>query len=136
MKFREALALFLSIAILFPLVTAFLVTMLWPHFRVRHIEKAFAKNGYVLYDSSNLSYEIIGSRKGTRLVERCVGIVTDAEKGDGRILNAADSMYDYISYRSVEGELQDGTIIMTYFIYSPDNNTIDDITDRIDVILK
>ena len=81
---------------------------------------------YELYDSSELTADILESRKGTTIIERCIGFVTNGQTGDGAILNAADKNYNYISYRS----------IVTYLIYNPDNNYIDDITERYDFVIS
>lgn len=81
-----------------------------------------------VYETDDLSTEILETRqgKGKLIIERCVGIVTDAEKGDGKILNTT-SEYDYISYRGVKGNLHKGDIVITYFVYNPDNNYVDDM---------
>lgn len=91
---------------------------------------------YELYDSSELTADILESRKGTTIIERCIGFVTNGQTGDGAILNAADKNYNYISYRSIDQEYCDGTVILTYLIYNPDNNYIDDITERYDFVIS
>lgn len=91
---------------------------------------------YELYDSSELTADILESRKGTTIIERCIGFVTNGQTGDGAILNAADKNYNYISYRSIDQEYCDGTVILTYLIYNPDNNYIDDITERYDFVVS
>lgn len=91
---------------------------------------------YVLYDSSELTAEIIETRKGTTIIERCIGFVTNGQTGDGEILNAANADYNYISYRSVDQKYCDGTVFLTYLIYNPDNNYIDDITERYDFVIS
>lgn len=91
---------------------------------------------YELYDSSELTADILESRKGTTIIERCIGFVTNGQTGDGAILNAADKNYNYISYRSIGQEYCDGTVILTYLIYNPDNNYIDDITERYDFVIS
>ena len=91
---------------------------------------------YELYDSSELTADILESRKGTTIIERCIGFVTNGQTGDGAILNAADKNYNYISYRSIDQEYCDGTVILTYLIYNPDNNYIDDIMERYDFVIS
>lgn len=91
---------------------------------------------YVIYNSSDLTAEILESRKGIIIVERCFGFVTNKETGDGKILNAADKNYDYISYRSVTEKYCDGTVFLSYMIYNPENNYVDDITERYDFVLS
>ena len=90
---------------------------------------------YVLYDSSELTIDILENRNGTTIIERCIGIVTNKVAGDGKILNVADTMGDYIGYRSIGHKVYDGTVVLTYFVYNPENNYSDDITDRYDFIL-
>lgn len=91
---------------------------------------------YKIYDASELSAEILENRKGTVIVERCIGFVTDKTTGDGKVLNAYDKNYDYISYRSVtDQKYYDGTVFISYMIYNPENNYIDDITERYDFVL-
>lgn len=93
-------------------------------------------NGFKIYDSSELSAEILESRKGDVVVERCIGIVTNKMTGDGKVLNAYDKQYDYISYRSVNNQAyRDGTVFISYMVYNPENNYIDDITERYDFVL-
>ena len=89
----------------------------------------------VVYDCSELTAEILESRKGTTIIERCIGLVTDKEAGDGRILNVASEMGDYISYRRVYYPKTEGTVILSYMVYGSDNNHIDDIVERYDFIL-
>lgn len=89
----------------------------------------------VVYDCSELTAEILESRKGTTIIERCIGLVTDKEAGDGRILNTT-SEGDYISYRRVYHPKTEGTVILSYMVYGSDNNHIDDIVERYDFILS
>lgn len=91
---------------------------------------------YKLYDASELSAEVLENRDGIVIVERCIGFVTDKTTGDGKVLNAYDDDYDYISYRSVtDQKYYDGTVFISYMIYNPENNYIDDITERYDFVL-
>lgn len=86
----------------------------------------------IKYDSGDLTAEILENRNGKVIVERCVGIVTDSETGDGMILNTDPDHY-YISYAGVDG-VTDGTVIVSYMVYSTKNNSIDDIEERYDYI--
>ena len=98
-------------------------------------EEAFLKGNpdYVLYDASKLTTEILENRKGTVIVERCVGLVTETHNNKhGIILNDNDS---YISYNGFEEKLCEGTIVVTYFVYNANNNYIDDITERYDFVV-
>ena len=94
------------------------------------------KNFYI-YDSNDITAEIIESRtKDEIIIERCIGIVTNAmQEGDGQVLNTDDSYYNYISYRSIDG-IEKGNIILTYLIYNPNSGYIDDIIERYDYIIK
>lgn len=92
-----------------------------------------------LYDSDDLTTEMLESRKGTVIIERCIGIVTDKETGDGLILNYhhEEGGY-YIAYRNEECQklnLCDGTVLVSYMVYDPGNNYFDDIKDRYDFVI-
>lgn len=56
-----------------------------------------------------------------------------AFSGNTFIINGAE--YDYISYRSVDFEIHNGTIVLTYFIYNPGTDYADDIMCRYDSLL-
>lgn len=107
------------------------------------IEDRFVRNvlenmpyEYGIYDASELSEEILSNRKGMVVVERCIGFVTNKTTGDGKVLNAYDKDYDYISYRSVDDQNYcDGTVFISYMVYNPDNNYVDDIVERYDFVL-
>lgn len=89
-----------------------------------------------VYDASELTAEELESRKGTTVVERCIGIVTDKQSGDGTILNLPEDCGYYISYRDIYLPISDGTVMLSYMVYNPDNNYIDDIMERYDFILS
>lgn len=92
-----------------------------------------------LYDSDDLTTEMLESRKGTVIIERCIGMVTDKENGDGLILNYhSDEGGYYIAYRNEECQklnLCNGTVLVSYMVYDPNNNYIDDIGDRYDFVI-
>ena len=90
---------------------------------------------YQLYDSSELTGDMLEHRNGSVIVERCIGIVVNKETGDGRLLNCPDPDYYYISYNSVD-DVREGTIVLSYMVYNPDNNYIDDIMDRYDFVIS
>lgn len=91
---------------------------------------------YKLYDASELSAEILENRNGMVIVERCIGFVTNKTTGDGKVLNPCNKDADYIAYRSVTDQKYcDGTVFISYMIYNPENNYIDDITERYDFVL-
>ena len=89
---------------------------------------------YELYDSSVLTREILQNRE-CLVIERCVGTVTDAATGDGRLLNSSDPEYDYIAYRFCGIPLKDGEVILTYLFYGPEGCDVDDITARYDFVI-
>ena len=98
-----------------------------------------------VYNSADLTTEILTERNGVLIIEKCYGVVTDSN-GNGRMLlndndfiNAHDRNYNniadnYISYKSVAGA-GEGDIVLTYFIYNPDSNYADDIMVRFDYII-
>ena len=85
-----------------------------------------------LYDSSELTEDILANRQGKLIIEKCVGTVLDDEK-NGAIQNA-DSDYNYISYADVD--CAKGDTITTYLIYNPETNYTDDVVDRFDFVQK
>ena len=93
-----------------------------------------------IYDSSELSAGVLNSRNDTVVIERCVGIVTNNTNGDthGVLLNGVEGQGNYISYRNYSGSvpIDNGTIIISYMVYNPDNNYIDDIVERYDFVVS
>lgn len=85
-----------------------------------------------VYDSSELTEDILANRQGKLIIEKCVGTVTDDEK-NGAIQNA-DSDYNYISYADVD--CAKGDTVTTYLIYNPKTNYTDDVINRIDFVQK
>lgn len=110
----------------------------WVEIEDLFVEDVLAKMPYEyeLYDASELFAEVLENRNGMVIVERCIGFVTNKETGDGRVLNALDENYNYISYRSVTEDYCDGTVFVSYMIYNPDNNYVDDIIERYDFVLS
>lgn len=95
-------------------------------------------NNIDIYDTKDITENLLESRtESDRLiVERAIGIVTNRERqGDGKILNTDDDYYNYISYRNVDFNTCDGTIVLTYLIYNPDTSYTDDIIERYDFCL-
>ncbi len=86
-----------------------------------------------IIDSADLTMEMLQNRKGTIIIEKTIGVVNDKE-GNGKVLNCANPDYDYIGYRSVPNA-DIGDVILTYFVYNPDNNIEDDIMERFDFII-
>ena len=110
----------------------------WVEIEDLFVEDVLAKMPYEyeLYDASELFAEVLETRNGLVIVERCIGFVTNKETGDGRVLNALDENYNYISYRSVTEDYCDGTVFVSYMIYNPENNYVDDIIERYDFVLS
>ena len=84
-----------------------------------------------MYNSTDLTQEILASREGSVIIERCVGICEEPSSG-GRILGKENQ--NYISYSKVEG-VQPGDKVLSYFVYNPNTNYVDDIIYRTDFII-
>lgn len=93
------------------------------------------KNGYSsnVIDASGLTCEKIAHRKHTIIIERCIGKVSNKNK-DGKILNPSPNKGDYISYKRIK--CKKGDIVITYFLWNPENNISDDIIARWDYVIK
>lgn len=85
-----------------------------------------------IYDSEDLTLEMLQNRNGKLIIERCIGMVTSPE-GDGTILDCDDEYY-YISYSSME-DIEVGDVIVSYFLYNPDTNYEDDVLERFDYVI-
>jgi hypothetical protein len=83
-------------------------------------------------DSTYLTFNTLQHRKGTIIVEKCIGVVTDFNK-NGELYNGIPE-YNYISYKNVR-KANVNDVIVTYFVYNPFNNVEDDILFRLDFIL-
>ena len=86
-----------------------------------------------IYDSADLTMEMLQNRNGKIIIEKCIGIVTD-DKGNGKLLNCRNPEYYYISYKEVPNA-NFGDVIVTYFVYDPSTNIEDDIMERYDIII-
>lgn len=94
-----------------------------------------------IYDTSELTPQVMANRKGKIVVEKIIGKVT-SHKLDGEILNCDtdNGGYtnkdggNYISYERVDGA-KEGDKILTYYIYSPFSNEQDDVLTRLDFII-
>lgn len=94
-----------------------------------------------IYDTSELTPQVMANRKGKIIVEKIIGKVT-SHNLDGKILNCNtdDGGYtnkdggNYISYERVDGA-KEGDKILTYYIYSPFSNEQDDVLTRLDFII-
>lgn len=81
-----------------------------------------------LYDSSDLTEDILANRQGKLIIEKCVGTVSDDEK------NGSLEDGSYISYADVD--CAKGDTITTYLIYNPDTSYTDDVAERFDYVQK
>lgn len=91
-------------------------------------EYLYTDGNMYVYDSANLTREIIENRNGKAIIERCYGTVTDDDK------NGVDDNGNYISYFYVDGA-EKGDRICSYFVYGTYTNDIDDIVNRFDFIV-
>lgn len=98
-------------------------------------------NAIEIYDTSELTPQVMANRSGKIIVEKVIGKVT-SNNLDGEILNCNvnDGGYgnkdggNYISYERVDGA-KEGDKIVTYFVYNPFNNEQDDVMTRLDYII-
>ena len=98
-------------------------------------------NTIEIYDTSELTPQIMANRKGKIIVEKIIGKVT-SHNLDGEILNCNvnDGGYtnkdggNYISYERVDGA-QKGDKIVTYYVYNPFTNEQDDVMTRMDFVI-
>lgn len=101
---------------------------------IRNLEERYGIESRV-FDCDELTEEIVTSRDGDLIIERIVG-VSLGNTGDGRILNPADSRYDYMSYTNAGiSNLERGTVVATYLVFNPDTNGEDDIVERYDRVI-
>lgn len=98
-------------------------------------------NAIEIYDTSELTPQIMANRNGKIIVEKIIGEVTNHNL-DGKILNCDtdNGGYtnkdggNYISYERVDGA-KEGDKILTYYIYNPFTNVQDDVLTRMDFII-
>lgn len=100
-----------------------------------NFEESVSKEAYELYDCSELTEEILENRNGKFIIERCIGIITD-DIGSGRLLNYENPEHYYISYRTSVVNPKKGQIILSYMVYNPETNYIDDIMKRYDYVIS
>lgn len=81
-----------------------------------------------VYDSSELTEDILANRQGKLIIEKCIGTVIDDEK------NGSLEDGSYISYADVD--CTKGDTVTTYLIYNPKTNYTDDVINRIDFVQK
>ena len=88
---------------------------------------------FEVIDCSDLTLEELHNRNGKLIIERVVGEVVN-EEGDGKVVNDPDEEYFYIHYDMEKFNV--GDLVVSYFIYNPDNNFEDDILMRFDYVLE
>lgn len=86
-----------------------------------------------IYDTSEMTEDILTNRNGKIIVEKIIGEVTNY-KLDGKILNCNDNNEGYINYERVDGAKK-GDKIVTYYIYNPFTKAQDDVLTRLDFII-
>lgn len=96
--------------------------------QARKIEKRYKLKAI---DSSKLTHKMIINRKHTVILERCIGKVKNKNK-DGKVLNTNEG--NYISYKGVK--CKTGDIVVSYFLWNPENNSVDDVVARWDFVIK
>lgn len=101
---------------------------------VEYFKENFSSE-YELYDASELTEEMLINRNGKFIIERCIGVVTDKNDGSGRLLNYFDPYHYFISYNCISEEINNGTIVLSYMVYDPSSNYIDDIMERYDFVV-
>ena len=105
------------------------VTVRWRGKKYRTFRLRKAKIRFV--SEGKLTRKMLLTRKAKRIVyvERIVGKVINSNM-DGVTTNG-----HYMSYRSLRGYAHKGDEVVTYCVYNPFSNAIDDIIDRFDVVL-
>lgn len=102
---------------------------------VEDYAKATGITDCAVYNADELTADILTNRNGKIIIERCIGEVTNAITGDGRVLNTGEPERNYISYRGTDLRLRNGTMVVIFLCYNPETNGEDDILDRYDYIL-
>ena len=87
-------------------------------------------NAVEIYDSEDLTYDILTNRNGKTIVEKTYGVVLD-EEGNGMQLNPSVAGQDYIKYH----DFPVGSVVLSIFVYNPGTNAEDDIISRSDFVL-
>ena len=101
--------------------------------QVEFYDNMIANVSMEMYDTSQMTEEILTNRNGKIIVEKIIGKVVNY-KLDGEILNYKAGNGTYISYERVDGAKQ-GDTILTYYIYNPFTNEVDDVLTRLDFII-
>ena len=89
----------------------------------------------MVFEPDELTGEILENRNGAVIIEMLIGRIDNVENGDGTVLNTEDDYYTYINYSSYiekHPEAKVGDYVLTYSLYDPYNNCVDDILMRFD----
>ena len=109
------------------------------------IENSFIKElhkkdyeNVAIYPTDELTNDVLENRTNMDgvVVEKMIGMVAKGNNGDGIILNTKDTEHNYISYNNMDFETHEGTIILTYYVYNPETNYLDDVLERYDFVLN
>lgn len=130
---RIKVILFALIPVILCALSTLIIIAVTPKTETNYYSYADKLSLMEIYDTQDLTADILESRNGKLIIERVIGVVEDAESGAGRCFNGKEC-YNYISYKRVKG-IKNGDIICTYMIYNPDNNYVDDIIMRFDYII-
>lgn len=103
--------------------------------------KELHKKGYknvAIYPTDELTNETLENRTNLDgvVVEKMIGMVAKGNNGNGIILNTKDTEHNYISYNNMDFEIHEGTIILTYYVYNPETNYLDDVLERYEFVLN
>lgn len=91
---------------------------------------------FYVTDEITDNVKVLTKRKknaATAIVEVIVGCCLNDE-GEGVILTTDDPYYDYISYESAKN-VKPGDVVITWLVYDPKSNDIDDILYRLDGVV-
>lgn len=93
-------------------------------------------NGAVFFENTELPDMPLNDRQGKIYIEMCICQVDDITTGEGHILNYFDERWNYVNVGDMPGyDLQNGDIVVKYYIYNPDSNAEDDIIDEYSVFV-
>lgn len=99
----------------------------------QYVAMASVSDNIIIAEPDDITGEMLENRNGKIIIQVQWGIAVDDE-GNGRVLNTATT-YNYTSYRCVPG-IQKGDIVLTYLVFNPENDYIDDIVARSDFIMS
>lgn len=116
------------------MASALLAAALWNNAKAKEMDYyAYAESLDLIevVNSTDLTMEELAGRNGKLIIEQVVGIVTNAETGEGYIIGYPDYYMDYSMVKGIE----DGSVVCSYMVYNPDSNYEDDILIRFDYVI-